>query len=216
MESQSLSLRDYENFIEVYSDGIMNTGLLKPLANLSDNSDISGVIAKSWYDLQLQGLSPQAALNSPSVTLPDSIKKLLITGFEKSVLDLVLKEIITSFKEVKTDLELINRFSSISKKFQSVNTSTICVGCERSEISKIISRATIEGADEVLLQQDKDFLVQSFIGTKLVQVREAAIPAVYRTMLHAFESANNKTMSLEQGEFQVYNKNNDVFFYAEK
>jgi hypothetical protein len=180
MEIQLQPLKSYEKFIQLYFNGVMKEGLLKPLSSLSANTDFSGQIANSWYELQLQGQSPQMALANPKVALPHPLKRALTVGFEKSVLDLVLQDIIQAFKETPVAYDLEERILRIAEKYHSINTSSICIGCECAEISKILMRAHTENADEVVLQQEGDFLLQSYIGIKLVQVREASIPAVYK------------------------------------
>ena len=96
------TLRSFEPFVQFYLDGILNTGLLKPLVQYSLEGGGASSASKVWYQMQIEGQSPQAALKSFN-GFPESLSKLLVLGFEKSSLDLVLSDILKAYKTFPDD-----------------------------------------------------------------------------------------------------------------
>ena len=189
----------YLEFLEFYLQGILTEGLLIPLRNFSARRlDDVGTDAALFYQLQIDGRSPQDALKDLRIKMPLILKEVLVLGFEKSALDLVLTDTIQVLKSKKPDEEIETSLSEILQKYKKVDTTLICVGCANEEISKIFARAEAEGVNEVIVQQKGEFIVQKYLGPKLVTVIEASIPGVYESLKEALKNRKDRIQIIFQ------------------
>lgn len=183
----------YLEFLEFYLQGILTEGLLLPLRNFSARRvDDAGTDAALFYQFQLEGRSPQEALKDLRIKMPQAIKDAIILGFEKSSLDLVLADVIQVLKIQKSESEVEKALAEIQKKYKKIDTTLICVGCANEESLKIFARAQAEGVHEVIVQQKGDFIIQKYLGPKLVTVVEAAIPGVYESLKEALKDRKER------------------------
>jgi hypothetical protein len=205
-----LSHNECQEFLAAYFEGIMDEGLLQPLVDFSkSNAGRAGIAALSWYDLQVAGQTPQGALPKITPLLPASIAKLVAVGFEKSVLDTVLKDILYAYRDNTSNESVEIAIEKLFGKYSKVNSDVVCAECWNDELSKIIFRSRIESANRVILQQEgEDFLHQKYIGPKLVHVIEASVSAVYKTLEKTLldHSASGQNLNIEEIAYAVEKK----------
>jgi hypothetical protein len=218
--TSSLNHHDCQEFLAAYFEGIMDDGLLQPLEDFSKtNTGLAGLAAQSWYDLQLAGNTPQAALSKIKPILPASVVKLVSLGFEKSVLDTVLKDILYIYRDT-TNIELVETaFEKLAGKYAKINTDVVCAECWNDELSKIIFRSRIESANRVVLQQEgEDFLHQKYIGPKLVHITEASVSAVFKTLERTLAeySTSGQGLKIEDGTYSVEKRGTSEYLLKSK
>jgi len=205
-----LSHDECQEFLAAYFEGIMDEGLLQPLEDFSKtNSGRAGIAALSWYDLQIAGETPQGSLLKLKPLLPASVAKLMAMGFEKSVLDTVLKDILYIYRDSSNKEFVDNAFEKLIVKYSKVNTDVVCAECWSDELSKIILRSRIESANRVILQQEgEDFLHQKYVGPKLVHIIEASVSVVYKTLEKTLldYSTSGQSLRIEDVSYTVEKK----------
>lgn len=204
-------LVEYCQFIEKYYKEISKQGLLRPLIVLSQQPGKVGEFSKIWLKYQMLGQSPQQALMNLDIEMPDLFKRLFVLGFQKSVFDLVLSDIIMAYKKSTLQIEFENQLHSLLNKYSTMNIDKICVGCELNELSKIILRAQTENADEVWLSQKDDFFIQKYIGIKLVQISESTVPMVCKSIKNSLVYNANSSMKLDLFMIKVLRLSDNVF-----
>ncbi|KYG66723.1 hypothetical protein AZI86_06675 [Bdellovibrio bacteriovorus] len=193
------SFHKYLEFLEFYLQGILSEGLLIPLRNFSARRlDDVGTDAALFFQFQMDGRSPQDALKDLKIKMPQALKEALVLGFEKSTLDLVLADTIQILKSKNSEEETESALSEILKKYKKIDTTLICIGCAKEEISKIFARAEAEGVKEVIIQQKGEFIVQKYLGPKLVTVIEASIPGVYESLKEALKNRKDRIQIIFQ------------------
>jgi hypothetical protein len=206
-----LSQAECRVFLKAYHDGIMAKGLLQPLAEFAKtNQSRAALTAQSWYELQLAGETPQASVFKVIPAFPAPVEQLLALGFETSSLDLAIADLLEAINKNATDLQ----YSALIEKYRKFDMQKICADCWHSEISKILMRAKIEGATKVVLEQEgESFLHQKYVGSKLVKISEASIPAVARTIEYTLqERAKSKSdLKLQDGKYLVNQIDSDTY-----
>lgn len=209
--STTLNLQECTELLKLYLKGIMTTGLLQPLAEISKKSSGRvGMAAKSWYDLQVQGSSPQKALSDLRPAFPIRISQLLTLGFEKSALDIAIQDILAVIRD-SSDIEINEKLDTLKSKFLKFNVDVICSDCWNDELSKIITRARIEGAKEIILEQEGDFFHQKYVAVKLVRISEAAIPEVRQSLKNILSVSASKEISVGQSTFKISKEHDNEY-----
>ena len=192
-----LNPAECREFLIAYYDGVMAQGLLQPLFEIAKKPGKVGQAALSWYELQLAGETPQASVLKIIPSFPTPVESLLALGFETSMLDKAILDIIAALKRSATEAQ----FDEIIQKYKDMDVQVICADCGEYEISKILGRARLERAVKVLLEQDSEgFLHQKFIGPKLVQVTEASIPIVMTTIEKTLQDCAQTKSDFKTGE----------------
>ncbi|GEM_PF-5148629 len=184
---QELNSKETINFLKPYYQGILKKGLLDPLLEIANSgTGKPNRAARTFYDAQATGILPQVAIKLMKPRLPFRVELLFGVGFEQSRLDYVLEDVIHAYQS-NIEIEALDQaLDNLLDKYSHLTTEEICSHCSISEIRKLIRRAEMEQANTVIVYYRDGYLVQKFLSAKLVEVREAAIPAVYKSFKQVF------------------------------
>lgn len=189
----TVPLPDCRPFLEFYGPRLLDEGLVTPLAAFSRaHPGPLGRWALSLHDALVSGNSFQDALAGASPVLPPEITDLLRIGFENANLDRVVFDMAAAAAEADSAGDLARRLNAIRKTHAEASGpgDPICRGCLENEFRKILLRAELEEAREVILtQEDERFFHQTHVGPKPVHVREPGHSRTWRTLLRALDAA---------------------------
>ncbi|NQU66542.1 MAG: hypothetical protein HQ510_01235 [Candidatus Marinimicrobia bacterium] len=185
-----LSLEECEPIMEPLLKGVVSDGLLKPLHEFVQNNagPIKSAI-NSLYTGLTEGKSFQDSIHGMSPKFHPSIETLLIIGIENSRLDHVLSDVDDIYKN--NENTLYDKMSLLVDKYQNnPSTKMICEGCFEREFKKILRRAKLEKAYEVILiQEDEKFFHQKYLASKLIHIIEASHSKTYVTILSKLQQS---------------------------
>lgn len=179
----TLTNQETLEFLRPYLAGIKRAGLLEPLLKIAETASAQvSLAAKSFYSIQMAGIAPQAAVFMVQPALPYRVAHLIAAGFEQSNLDYVLADTIKILESDRCDADIEKSLYAVLEKHSNLTTEETCIHCASEEIEKLKRRSEVEGASLVVVDYSEGFLRQRFVSTKLVEVKTAAIPAVYATL----------------------------------
>ena len=158
-------------------------GILKEYAQ--KHEDASGLAVGSWYENMKKGKPFQDSLVKMKVRFPACVESLLIQGYESSVLDYVLKDMNTAFKKHYRTKDIYDALSLlVDEQATKPKSVYICQGCMIREIERILKRAKLERAHEIIFEQDDDkYFIQRYLGPKAVTYIEPCHSKTYKTMM---------------------------------
>lgn len=195
-------------FIAYASSKISKTGWLVILQEYSrKHDDATGRAVKSWHGNLRKGFAFQDSIMKMNARFPACLESLLIRGYESSTLDYVLHAIYKVFKshtgsnEIYDALSLLHDEQAIKPKSE-----YICQGCMMRDLGKIINRAKLEQAGEVVFEQEKDkFFIQRYLGPKAITYREPCHSKTYNTILKYLRewSRNKKKVKIANDFFGI-------------
>lgn len=182
-----LSIKECELFVKNFLPQMLNVGLIQPLREFADRNrgDLSKAI-KSWYKRMKEGKAIQDSIQEMYPRFPQSIEKLFLLGAEQSILDHVLADMIKIYDENDSEEALLTDMSLLVDRYQNEPSSDfICQGCFERDFDRIIQRATVENASEVIFEQEGErFFHQKYIGVKIIHIIEPCHSKTYKTILH--------------------------------
>ncbi|MFN8670856.1 MAG: hypothetical protein U0457_02085 [Candidatus Sericytochromatia bacterium] len=221
-----LTIDECNTFIFFFYSKIEKEGLIDILSSYQNNNKNISLAIKSFYDNLVQGLSIKNSIEKMIIKFPPSIETILIKGFENSILDYALKDIkaileLNLLEELK--LEKLSRL--VDKYNDNIDSEIICEGCFITELEKIFKRIEIEKAFKVIFEQDKeDFLIQKYLGIKMIKYIEPTHSKTYKTILKKLNLLSNKKENLvllnkyffvtkeNNNNFLIFNDNYQVIF----
>lgn len=197
-----LSAESLRVFWPVFYDGLLRTGLAQPLQDFQPepaDPKLEKALQALAQDL-IAGQDWEQALKSMPWRFPAVMEHLLILGHDRAQLDVVVAWIIEAYAHHEahqgddTEEPALNVLDALSARVRSYElqggSSVICVGCVQRELQKIMARASLESAHQVYLSQVGDqFFQQSYIGAKVVHVKEACHRLTYTTLLQSLKAA---------------------------
>ena len=95
----------------------------------------------------------------------------------------------------------------------------ICDECRQRELAKVLQRAWIEQAHEIIFEQKgENFLIQKYYSSRLVQYSEPCHSKVYRTFSHILRecSQQKRQLTLENGSWEVSGQEDSRFLLKHK
>ncbi|NOQ23311.1 MAG: hypothetical protein GQ565_11780 [Candidatus Aegiribacteria sp.] len=179
-----LSIAECESFFKHYYQGLLNEGLIKPLQSFrTENPKLKSAI-HSWEKSVTEGLSFRESLKAMSPQFPSCVDELLTLAAERSVLDYAVADLLTAYSQSTGEINLLESTTRLVNTYSSSATGgIICEGCFERDFLKIMSRATLEQADEVILEQEgESYFHQKYLGVKLIHVIEPCHSMLYNTI----------------------------------
>lgn len=218
---KELSTKEILEFFQPYHRGILAKGLFAPLEEIMETGSAAvQASAKSLYETQASGVPPQVAFQLMRPKLPSRVEHLIHLGFEQSKLDLVTADILEVYEQTTDDAEPVAQLDSLFQKYSTSSHEETCFHCATRELTKLLQRAAVENASLVVLCYQEGYLVERFISTKLVEVREHAVFAVYQKMqelLHEASVGESSTLGEILGQVRKANDaENEVFLVDHK
>ena len=178
--------KEFIDFLSFFQDGLLNVGLSEPLKQWSEkNIGITSDITRQLYDSLLNENSPQEAIRKLDISMPEVIKRLLILGFENSIIDIVLEHSIKILTESENEIEDLYKY--LVKLENQGKAKLICLGCLDEELVKLIKRIEIERAKEVYIGYNDDIFYQKFCGVKFSKFSEPGHPLIYNSFKKWFQ-----------------------------
>ena len=157
-EIKRVSIKGCGVFIEYFTSKIMSQGLAVPLRDFgAETHNAMGRAIGSWYKGLCRGESLQSAIRKMSPRFPSCVEELLLLACERSILDRVLKDVLVIFHKKSSEQVVIGRLRMLKRIYQNKpKGGIICSACFADELLKIISRARLEKASEVILEQENE------------------------------------------------------------
>ena len=162
-------------------------------------------VAQSMFAALTRGESFQQAIRGAGPSLPVRIQDLLILGYERSALDLVLADMLKVYKAADEEEGVARRMGRMLEQWRRRPAgSLICAGCLEREIGKILRRAELEEAAEVILEQEEErFFHQWYVAFKPVHVIEPSHSLTYKSILKALHDAVEASRPLKPWNLKV-------------
>jgi hypothetical protein len=156
---------------------------------------------QSWYQNMVAGHAIQTALVMMQPKFSPAIEALLIHSIEQGKLDYALHDMLKLYHAATTEEELYRELSRLISFYDfPVSNEVICEGCLKRELRKLLTRAQLEEAYEVILEQDGEyFFHQKYLGIKLVQYKEPCHSKVYHTLRKTFTEQARTSLQLMIG-----------------
>lgn len=186
-----LSINDCKSFFNHFHQGLLDTGLIKPLQSFqSENPELKSAIC-SWEKSLTEGLSFRGSLEAMSPRFPSCVEELLALASERSVLDRAVADLLTAYSQSTTEVNLLESITRLVNTYSSSPTGgIICDGCFEKDFLKIMDRASLEQANEVILEQEgESFFHQKYIGIKLIHVIEPCHSMVFNSIQKKLSNA---------------------------
>ncbi len=186
-----LLLKDCGPFFEYFHSGILKSGLLDAMAGFQTDSPSMAVAIHSWHHAFSHGKSFPDALRAMSGRFPRCVEELLILAAERSVLDAAVSDILRLYPSTQSEREMIESVARLLDRYRSSSPSgIICDGCFERDFLKILRRAEVEEANEVILAQEGElFFHQIYLGVKPVHITEPCHSMVFTTVKGKLRSA---------------------------
>lgn len=188
-------------------NGVVTIGILNALEKFSDtDSKPQNICARSILQNLVRGNDYQTSFRDANPSLPERLNRVIIAGYQNSVIDYSLEDIYNVLIDSDGLANLDEKLSSIAEKYERKSSSIICQGCFERELSKLLSRAKNEKANVVELEQiGESFLCQYYRSDKIIQIKEPTHSLVYKTLLHKFDSAcnNDGVLKMENQTYQI-------------
>jgi hypothetical protein len=201
------SLRDAQAIVEMLLAAVLSeAGLTDSLGRFRREEDgAAGRFAQSLFEGLTHGESFEGAIRQARPSLPGVLQELLILGCEHGNLDYILGEIVEGWRAVSPGQDWAARLDELLLRWRSRTANlTICTGCLEREIGRIPQRAKVEGAREVILEQEGEaFFHQWYVAAKPVHVIEPSHSMTYRTILQALSDADGASEGLKPWEVRV-------------
>jgi hypothetical protein len=204
----TLALKECLEFAEFAVSKIESLGWLEILKefSLSGNNNVGQAIGQ-WFNNLRNGQTYQESVANMQIRFPSSIESLLVLGIENSILDVVLRDMVSILKKndgtapASKALDLLLRQLS-----QNPKSPFICLGCLMRELERIVARATLEKAREIVFEQDGErYFIQRYLGPKVVTYIEPCHSKIYNTLVKQFAdwTKNKERVRLLECEFTV-------------
>jgi hypothetical protein len=179
-----LTIPECKSFFKHYKRGLLDEGLIKSLHSFqSENPKMKSAI-HSWEKALTEGLSFRESLAAMSPRFPSCIEELLTLAAEHGVLDHAVADLLTAYSQSIREIDLLESTTRLVNTYSSLPIGgIICDGCFERDFLKILSRASLEQADEVILEQeDESYFHQKYLGIKLIHVIEPCHSMLYNTI----------------------------------
>jgi len=210
---QMLEIKDCARFIAYAHSKVMIKGwldIVKDYAHKKD--DKAGPAVRSWYINMVKGKSFQDSLVRMKVRFPACVESLLIQGYESSVLDQVLRDMNAAFKKHYRMKELYDALSlMVNEMAIKPKSAYICQGCLMRELERILKRAKLERAHEIVFEQEGDkFFIQRYLGPKAVTYIEPCHSKTYKSLLRSIIdwSETSGKIHIANHCYKIVNKGN--------
>ena len=181
-----LSLKQCSPLVEALKKGVEGDGILVALKDFDGSqSELVRQAAHSWYQGLKAGKSFQDSLLEMNPRFLPGVEALILMGIESSILDYVLSDIYEIQTAGSATVDPMDPIGLLVDKYQNnPGSEMICEGCFQRELSKILQRAQLENAYEVILMQEEEsFFHQKYLAVKLIHIIEASHSKTYRTIL---------------------------------
>jgi hypothetical protein len=121
------------------------------------------------------------------------------------MLDLVLANMLKVYEAADEEEEAARQMGRVLEQWQSRPAgSLICTGCLQRELGKILRRAELEEAAEVILEQEEErFFHQWYVASKPVHVIEPSHSMAYKSILKALSDAAETSQPLKPWDLKV-------------
>lgn len=216
-----LNIKECENFISFFLSKIEKEGLMHILHEYQGlNKNNVCVAIGSLYQNLTESLSFQDSIKGMKIKFPLCIEEIFIKAIENSALDYALTDMEKIFKSNYSEYELFDCMSRLLDEYNdNLKTEIICEGCFLNEFEKVLKRAEIEKAYEIIFEQDDEkYFIQRYIGIKSVKYIEPCHSKTYKTFYVRLEelSKNGNCLSLLNKNFSVQKlKENKYCFSSE-
>ena len=141
----------------------------------------------------------------PGRRCPRNVQDLLVLGTERGVLDWILADVLKAYEAADDEESLARQMCQVFDQWQGRPASSIiCTGCMERELDKILRRAKVEQAREVILEQEEErFFHQWYVEAKPVHVIEPSHSLTYRTILKTLSDAAEASQPLKPWNLEV-------------
>lgn len=199
---------DCRPLVDCLLAGISETGLMKLLDDFAGaNPGPLGETVRSWHDNMVAGQSLQEALRraKPGLALP--VEELLALSLEQGVLDRALADLDAILRVNGGEEQRRQELSRLLNSFRDREAGGIvCDECLRRELEKVLRRARLEQAYEVILTQEgESFFHQKYLGVKAIHLIEPCHSRLYKSFLARLKqcAADRTALVLDSGEYAV-------------
>ncbi len=201
-----MPLHAFEAFLNFYYPCLLTTGLVADLPRFKSEDPEVQAVVQQLYEALTGGKDWESALRGLSPALPEVLTELLIAGAAQARLDHVIAEMLTHYQEHTDEAEL---YQALSQQLAHLEVgprpALICQNCLVQSFEKLLARAALEKAQRVLLKQTgHSFFEQAYLGSKLVQVREASHAHTYRSLWQLLNRACQQHSFPGEGWMQAY------------
>jgi hypothetical protein len=155
--------------------------------------------ASSIYESLTRGKAFEEAIAEVRPALPPPVRELLILGCQRGELDRVLADMLAAYRTAEGEAATGLRMNALLEQWRRCSAGTqICGWCLDRALDKIMRRAALEEAHEVILEQEGErFFHQWYVEAKPVHVIEPSHSMTYKTILHALSDAAEKKQPLK-------------------
>jgi hypothetical protein len=216
VSTEHLSLTDCADFIGFALSKVQTTGLLLILKEYGElHSEACGAAVGSWYQNIREGKSFRDAIVGMSPRFHLSIEHILIESMEKSCLDHALADMNDILKRTDSEEAIFEGMTRLVNKYTySMDSEFICDGCFMRCLERIMRRAEVENAYEIIFEQDGErYFIQKFLGPMAVKYIEPCHSKVYSTLLSKFKelSSDGKPFELLGVQYTVRKRRDNTF-----
>lgn len=213
-----LNIKECENFISFFLSKIEKEGLMHILHEYQGlNKNNVNVAISSLYQNLTEGLSFQDSIKEMKIKFPLCIEEILIKAIENSTLDSALNDMEKILKSNYSEYELFDCMSRLLDEYNdNLKTEIICDGCFLNEFEKVLKRAEIEKAYEIIFEQDGEkYFIQRYIGIKSVKYMEPCHSKTYKTFYVRLEelSKNRNFLFMLNKNFSVHKLEENKFCF---
>lgn len=203
-----LSIKECKPFFEHFLPKMLNVGLMEPLREFADkNNNLLGNAVRSLYEKFRSGKSFQDSICEMTPKFPRCIEELIKLSFKQSNLDSIISEMLIVYEKNDSEEDLLKKMSLLVDKYQNnPDSKFICQNCFERELDKVIKRATIERANEVIFEQEEEFFLhQKYVSVKLVHIIEPSHSKTYRTLQKKLRQSvkDNSPLVISNSKFFV-------------
>lgn len=202
-----LSLQAARPLIVHLAQQITEQGLPSLLRNYGRVGEArTAATARTWYEHLVAGESWLEAVRHARPRLADPLEDIIGVATAQSRLDHALHEVERCYHDCASPAALGARLRRLAEAYRTRgDAGALCTGCVLRELSKLIERAHVEQAFEVIVVQDSElFLCQTFVGAKPVRYREPCHGTLHAALSDTLaEAANAGSITLECGTYTV-------------
>lgn len=205
---KQLTITECRFFIKYFAEKISNVGLMQILKDFSANNPGSlGDAVQSWYNNMVDGQSIPDSIRKTNPKFARPVEELIAISAAKNILDYALTDMCSIYDREKNEDEIITQIGLLIDKYRNrTDSGIICDACFNRDFNKVIMRAGIEEAFEVIFEQEKEiFFHQKYIGVKTIHYIEPCNSKVYKSFLKKLNDciACNESLLVDNNKFTV-------------
>ena len=190
--------QELAEFLRVFLNGILKEGLTQPLERwfMAHSGPIAHA-ARAWHAALVAGDTPESSLAALDLPFPAPVGELMLEAAKTGELDYVVEDMLAALRISGGRVALNSLLADYRNRAPGT---TICVGCVRREIDRLLRRATAEDANEVIVSWDPaGYMQQRYMGPYVVTVRQPSRESLVKVIRQLLEQGGEVTPSVQAG-----------------